>query len=377
MLKFLIKTCYVLVKEQFEEELSLLNSLTSFRFIAALMVFVFHAGLLSQYQLGAAGVSFFFVLSGFILAYNYHNKINIIEKGTLKKFYIARFAKIYPLHFLTFLIAVPITLVYFKPDGLYLIKLAFMSVINLSLIQSFIPNSATYFNFNGVSWTLSVEAFFYLTFPFLLLMLKKANLHNSKLITFFILTLSWLGLFTINYNLDESNTFLVWMLHIFPVARLFEFILGIVLGLVFVKTNSNWSSKKGSIAEILAILIFIVALQLSVSFSVGAVRGGFFIPVWCVLVYVFAHQKGMISRVLSNKVLIYLGEISFAFYMIHQLVLRYYEYFTLPKSSMAIISFIITLILSMVAYKFYEEPMRKRIRYGSKTKVTPLKKISA
>ena len=58
----------------------MLNSLTSFRFLAALMVFVFHLGLLQQYQLGAAGVSFFFVLSGFILAYNYHSKMKSLTK---------------------------------------------------------------------------------------------------------------------------------------------------------------------------------------------------------------------------------------------------------------------------------------------------------
>ncbi|NWQ39152.1 hypothetical protein MLOOGBEN_00390 [Bacillus sp. EB106-08-02-XG196] len=48
-----------------------LNTLTSFRFIGALLVFIFHAGLLKDYKTGFLGVSFFFVLSGFILVYNY------------------------------------------------------------------------------------------------------------------------------------------------------------------------------------------------------------------------------------------------------------------------------------------------------------------
>lgn len=356
----------------------LLNSLTSFRFIAALMVFVFHTGILSQYQLGAAGVSFFFVLSGFILTYNYHNKINVLNKTNLKKFYIARFAKIYPLHFLTFLIAVPITLIYFNPDGWYLIKLAYMSVINLSLIQSFFPSSATYFNFNGVSWTLSVEAFFYLTFPFLIFNIRKLKIHNYKFGTILVLSILWMGLFILNINLDESNHFLVWALHIFPGARLFEFITGIALGLLFIKNQNNWNSVKHSIAEVLAVALFMVALLVSSNFQTGVVRGGYFIPVWCILVYIFAHQKGIFSRLLSNKVFVYLGEISFSFYMIHQLIIRYYSQLKFDESYMAVVCFVITMILSAITYRYYEEPLRKWLRYG-KTKDTLLsnKKVSA
>ncbi|MBO1512371.1 acyltransferase family protein [Metabacillus bambusae] len=356
----------------------MLNSLTSFRFIAALMVFVFHAGILSEYQLGAAGVSFFFVLSGFILTFNYHNKINKLNKTNLKQFYKARFAKIYPLHLLTFLIALPITLLYFNPDRLYLIKLIYMSIINLSLIQSFSPSSATYFNFNGVSWTLSVEAFFYLTFPFLIFNIRKLKIHNYKFISILLLTIVWIGLFVLNFNLNESNHFLIWALHIFPVARLFEFITGIVLGLIFVKTQNNWSSEKHSIAEISAVLLFMVALLISVNLHTGAVRGGFFIPVWCILVYIFAHQKGIISRLLSNRLLVYLGEISFSFYMIHQLVIRYYLQFKFVETYMTVVCFVITLILSALTYRFYEEPLRKWIRYGKqKNLLLSNKKASA
>lgn len=96
----------------------MLNALTSFRFIAALMVFIFHLGLFSQYQLGAAGVSFFFVLSGFILVYKYHNHFLNIDKVSLQKFYIDRFAKVYPVHVLTFFNAFPLVVLYFNPDGL-------------------------------------------------------------------------------------------------------------------------------------------------------------------------------------------------------------------------------------------------------------------
>lgn len=349
----------------------MLNSLTSFRFIAALMVFIFHAGLLSQYQLGAAGVSFFFVLSGFILAYNYHTKMQELSREKIKSFYLARFAKIYPIHFLTFLIALPVTLLYFNPDGLYLIKLAFMSVINLSLIQSFVPSQGTYFNFNGVSWTLSVEAFFYLTFPFLLWFFSKISVvkHIGKAIA--LLTFIWIVLFTLNLNLDENNNFIVWMLHIFPLARLFEFATGMILGLIFVskvRSGKVLEYKLFSGLETISLLLFLGSMATSTQFDIGAVRGGFFIPIWCILIYVFAHQAGIFSRVLSNKFLVYLGEISFSFYMIHQLVIKYYQLFNFSHFYETIVCFVITLILSVLIYQYYEEPMRLKIRFGLKNK---------
>jgi peptidoglycan/LPS O-acetylase OafA/YrhL len=362
-----IKLKNVLCGERIRGGSLLINSLTSFRFIAALMVFIFHLGLFTQYQLGAAGVSFFFVLSGFILAFNYHNKFEKIDKTRLKKFYLARFAKIYPVHVLTFLIAVPISLVYFNPDGLYLIKLAFMSFINLALIQSYIPSQGTYFNFNGVSWTLSVEALFYLTFPFLLLFFNKIKVNKHKIITIGVFILLWSGLFSLNMNLNEENHFLVWMLHIFPLARLFEFALGVTLGLIFVSSLNHTKPTNHiiySLLELFSLALFIISLEFSTQFDIGAVRGGFFIPIWCILIFVFAKQGGIFSKILSNKFLVYLGEISFSFYMVHQLVIRYYEFFGFNESYKVVTSFGLTVMLSALIYKYYEEPLRKWIRFG-------------
>lgn len=109
----------------------MLRSLTTFRFIAALMVFLFHQNLFSGYQLGSAGVSFFFILSGFILTYNYQDKLGEHSGNTIRAFYVARLARIYPVHLLTFLISFPLVVLTFHPNGLYMIKLAFMSGINL------------------------------------------------------------------------------------------------------------------------------------------------------------------------------------------------------------------------------------------------------
>jgi peptidoglycan/LPS O-acetylase OafA/YrhL len=346
----------------------LLNSLTSFRFIAALMVFLFHVGVFSQYQLGAAGVSFFFVLSGFILAYNYHSKFIKLDRDKLKKFYIARFSKIYPVHFLTFLISAPLVILYFKPDSLYFLKLAFMSGVNLLLIQSFFPSPGTYFNFNGVSWTLSVEVFFYLNFPFLIwiFMKMKVDKHVGK--SLIAITLVWGILLLLNQSLGEHYNIYVWMLHILPIARLFEFALGIILGLIFISRKNNSSSRKYlySILELACVVLSIVMVLFSAKLSVGIVRSVYYIPLWCVLIYIFAYQTGIVSKFLSNKLLVYLGEISFSFYMIHQIVVRYFDFLHLSKPLNIITCLSLSLLASALMFQYYEEPLRKIIRFKIK-----------
>lgn len=345
----------------------MLNSLTSFRFIAALMVFIFHLGILKQYQLGSAGVQFFFVLSGFILAYNYHSKLTNLSKEKIKKFYRARFSKIYPVHVLTFLIASPLVILYFKPDGLYFIKLAFMSAVNLLLIQTFIPIQSTYFNFNGVSWTLSVEAIFYLTFPFLIWTFTKLKINKHIFKTCLFLFIIWLTLFILNMRIDESDHFKVWLMHIFPFVRLFEFSTGIILGMIFAnRPMKNLNKKMFNLLELFAVLLFLIFLLISVRFDTGLVRGVYFVPIWCILIYTFAHEVGILSKLLSSKVLVYLGEISFSFYMIHQLVIRYFEFLKLNSIVNFLICLVLSLLLSAVIYRFYEEPLRKRLRYGKK-----------
>lgn len=246
-----------------------------------------------------------------------------------------------------------------------------MSLINLLLVQSFIPNQGTYFNFNSVSWTLSVEAVFYISLPFLLWIFSKINVRTNIVKSILILIAVWTILFILNAKLSENNHFLVWLLHIFPISRLFEFSAGILLALIFVENSKKLKSINMTIFtvfEILILLFFVVALLFSVSLDVGIVRGVYFVPIWCLLIFTFAHHGGVLSKTLSNKFLVYLGEISFSFYMIHQLVIRYLSYLQLDKANNFIICLGFSLLLSALIYKYYEEPMRKRIRFGASTK---------
>ena len=115
-----------------------LDQLTSLRFFAALMIVIHHsADLFGNSDIKFSldhGVSFFFVLSGFILSYVYPKLDTWPE---IKQFWRARVARIWPAHFITFLLAL-----WLLPSAPWVTKTA---IPNLLLVQGWVPKSAYYF----------------------------------------------------------------------------------------------------------------------------------------------------------------------------------------------------------------------------------------
>ena len=145
----------------------MIKPLTSLRFVFAFLVFMSHMNLFPHeepgflwhlFYEGYAGVSFFFMLSGFILAYTYQQRL-IDGTATVRSFYVARIARIYPLHLLALFVALFFLKFFNHPSPTDFFDLG----INTFLLQSFIPGQE--FLFNSVSWSLSDEAFFYALFP--------------------------------------------------------------------------------------------------------------------------------------------------------------------------------------------------------------------
>jgi len=173
-----------------------LPALTSLRFFAAFHVVIFHFQAMQTFigpvwfqklsSIGYVGVSFFFVLSGFILVYTYAGRPMV-----LKNFWRARFARIYPAYAFSLLVTAPfffyavltMNFPFFVWAKTHL-KLA--SALVLSLLHAWVPPAAL--TWNAVAWSLSVEAFFYVLFPFLLLVLVRRSQPQLLLIA----AVSWL-----------------------------------------------------------------------------------------------------------------------------------------------------------------------------------------
>lgn len=341
----------------------MINTLTSLRLIFAIMVFGAHCYVIDTFfdahffKEGFVGVSFFFVLSGFIIAYNYQEKLRE-NKITKRTFWVARIARIYPLHWLTLLIAAVL--------GGYVAALGTMDwckhfFASLTLTQAYIPEADYFFSFNSPSWSLCCEQLFYICFPFLIPLARNNRIVLVTLLVCAILVTAGM------YFTPENNIKEYWYVN--PVTRLPDFLVGMALFRLYDRLkNKNISFSQGSFIEILSIALFL-AFYLYASEVPKVYRYScyYWLPVAFVLVS-FSLQKGIVSRLLSNRILIIGGEISFSFYLIHLFVLLSYAewqkdsnlhiawYIAIP------VLFCIIVLLSLLSYYYFEKPMNKRIK---------------
>ena len=228
-----------------------LNTLTSLRFFAAGLVFLYHYArgipgaptwFLSLSSHPFAAVTFFFVLSGFILAYSYLDEDKPGRlKGTRKAFWISRVSRIYPLYALALLLALP-AYAYATARGRNSLGDSALGLALVpSMVQAWIPSMAI--EWNPPAWSLSVEAVFYILFPFLISREVRGKGWGLLVLSFVLVccasvSCQWLwhlkldGSAAINYN---WRNFLLY----FPLFHLPSFLVGLALGRIFLQPSGG------------------------------------------------------------------------------------------------------------------------------------------
>jgi peptidoglycan/LPS O-acetylase OafA/YrhL len=340
-----------------------LHPLTGLRFFAAFYVMAFHFGAAFTARAhmprpvtvflehGALGVALFFILSGFILYYSY--KDNLQSSRDLYKFFVARFARLYPVYLLTLVIG--ILLERHFPQG--------PELLVFPMLQSWFPASSS----NGYSvvaqaWTLSVELFFYCCFPLFLLLFRR----NWSVRTLWCIVA---GVFALTVALKvpayhSGMTPPTWLTdHILlPILCLPEFAFGLALGALFLrkqKLDPHSYSKD-----------WVTAAGLLPCFAVIASGAGDYLvslaSVFCFgwAIYRLANGRGWLTDILSSKPLMLLGGASYSIYLLQGPV-RYISrriFGPLYPGLDAALSPIILITLSCLIFLFYEEPLRDLIR---------------
>ncbi len=354
--------------------------LTSLRFPAAFAIVLYHflpyTGASPWIWNGFnAGVSFFYVLSGFILYYNY---AELKDRGF---FWVARLARIWPVHLATALLAI-VTIPWENLLGHASWRITLPA--NLLLLHAWLPFEGSALSFNGVSWSLSVEAFFYLTFPWLLIVLNRrgelvlvASAFALGFVIVSIATIFWPknATYVSNFN---------------PAGRLFEFTLGMATGRMWMKKAVPSASPGTWLVSELVLAIVCVFLVVALPAAIHAAGLDSPLAFWlglainsisfAVLIWVYAHQHGLISRMLCRRWLAWFGEISFAVYMCHQIVVKWLilgpgkeKMLADPtKATGVFIEYVlITIALSAAIFHLIETPARHAIVAAWKRRFFP------
>ncbi len=332
-----------------------LRSLTSLRFLAAALVVVYHAAAQSSLsynpgallRFGGLGVTFFFVLSGIVLVWSAR------DGDAIGSFYRRRFARVWPLHALTFTLAALLGLAglidHYGP--------IWAAPVNLALLQAWAPQHDVVFSFNGLSWSLSDEAFFYALFP--ALYLAGRRFAGAAMLA---VGASWLVIGGVVAEL----TGYAWFAPTFPAYRVGEFVVGMGLGLLLRRGYRMPVHPAVAMAMAAGSYSLLVVLnRLSAGWLVERewVAALIVLPGMVLVLLAFAARDLDGGRgVLTQPWLVRLGQWSFALYMVHDPVLRVARPVMLEHRWVTAMAVVVSVALSGLLYEFFERPVERRLR---------------
>ncbi len=336
-----------------------LSALTGLRFLAALYVVLFHyartylAGgprwVDNINRAGPVAVSLFFILSGLVLTYGSTDAHGRCAK-TPREFWFARLSRVYPLFVVAIVLALPSNVASLHHTHRAIASIVFglaQSIVAMSLLQAWIPHLA--FAANGPGWSLSVEAFFYLTFPYLVHRFRCRNVRQllSLTIPLWLLAMAPTVLLQLAVHqgaLRDTGTTSVLGTALtpllvaerlagqLPLARLAEFCIGICIGHFVIARGEQEAAE--SIEQVAAsartrrrlgtlglasMVVLGVALELAGGLrqtSEIVVNSAFAAPLFAVLLVSLALGAGPHVRLLSSRTFIRLGTASYALYVI-------------------------------------------------------------
>ncbi len=354
-----------------------LSSLTGIRFYAALLVYVYHVVLtipgvnalsVSSLFSNAAdvGVSFFFILSGFILTYNYADVFRDgISAASYTRFVWDRLTKIYPVHVLTLLLVLPIAI--FSPH----LPLDWRAVpFHLLLLQCFWPSSTPAFSgyLNVPSWSISCEWFFYLLAP-VVMFFALGNRRRWVPVGMAMGYACGLGLLLWHGQSDEARFYFVsW----FAPSRFVDFLAGVLLARVFLTSSGQKLAGVSGLAQATGIGL-LIAGAMSRPYVPWPLWGGLlYVPGSILLVLGLAHDRGFFVAHLSRPWLNLLGRATFSLYLIHTPLLRAvrglclylgWEVRSWPVFGAVVIAmFMVVQTAALLVYSGYEIPLQQRLR---------------
>ncbi|GAF03936.1 hypothetical protein JCM21142_72625 [Saccharicrinis fermentans DSM 9555 = JCM 21142] len=206
-----------------------------------------------------------------------------------------------------------------------------------------------------------MRCFFILVFPFLILLITKVRVFKS----FFVLSI--IGIVPLlTFVVPEAYYHQIFYIN--PFLRVVDFMIGIFIFNIYLSFSKKERSINYTYLEVSSVLLLVVFFVFHRLIpTVARFSFYYWIPM-CYLIFSFSFQRGKVSVLLSNKMCFYLGEISFGFYLFHQLVLRYFlvintKFLGIASDFViAMVVFAISLVISHYSFVLFERPMNGYIK---------------
>lgn len=276
-----------------------------------------------------------------------------------------RIAKVYPVHVLTLIIAIPIQV--FSPN----LPLDWRAVpVQLLMAQCFLPFAHPPFHpyLNGPSWNISCEFFFYLLAPFAIFWLgraRKAFLLGLALVGY----MAAVALYLYTTTPDEQPSYFPYY---FAPTRFIEFLTGSLVAYAYLRKPEAITSLRTTLLAILGLALLAVGACLQkvhpwpLQYAVNHLPGA------ALLIYVPARGQGWVARHLSVRTMELLGMASYSFYLIHMPVIRcvrgVFRYFhwlapaPLVVALAAIGTFLLAQAIAIMLFRLYEVPLHRALK---------------
>jgi peptidoglycan/LPS O-acetylase OafA/YrhL len=344
-------------------------ALTGVRAVGASVVFFDHFPILAGSHITINVMAFFFTLSGFLIVRIYYERAELTFKW-LAKYFVNRFARIYPVYFLLLTVAVCL-----QHDAQ-----PWLLVTNYTLTHALFDNVRFVIQ---PSWTLTVEECFYVLAPVFMILTRIYNVL-APLALGCLLLLSALIVSKLGFAFLGSPGFVLSTTYF---GHFFEFFAGIYLALALMRLEKKGDSEapgnKRSLAGLAGVTLLVFAMLVvyrhaPLNTHAIILINNFLIPVPIALLYWgLIRENTLLSRLLSGKFCGLLGRSSYSFYLLHTLVI---DYITVPvllsvtgsRPLSAVLSFTITWLLAIALFAFNEEPVNMLIRGRSRSKGRPV-----
>ena len=339
------------------------------RAVAVTSVIVYHANInISSYRLlegGFLGVDIFFVISGYLITSLILKEIKLTNTFSFLYFYERRIRRILPVLCFVITSCLPFAWFFLFPTELLNFVKSLISSLSFFSNIFFYSSGQDYLAKNSLfipllhTWSLSIEEQFYMIFPIFIFIIT--SLYKKKLL------LSLVFLFLLSLFISHIGAYNFSILNFYSIhSRLWELLAGSILAYLYI--NTDFLKKKFIFKKFLPLIGLVLILIGIIYFDNEIKHPSLFtlVPIFgTVLIIAFPFKDNFVNKILSSKIFVYIGLISYSLYLWHYPIFSFarigFTGFDTDGFFKELIIITLLISLSIFSYFFIEKPFRKKI----------------